>query len=158
MGIEPFLLASTLNTVIGQRLVRRVATKREAYQSNEMETKEIVEVADEILPKDKEHVASVSKDLGYEGLPLAGQKAYTLVKGVDSRDTPGGYTGRVGIYETIEVDDDIQKLIIARATSGDIMKIARLKGTVTMRQDGILKSLSGITTLDEVNRVASDIE
>jgi type IV pilus assembly protein PilB len=48
-------------------------------------------------------------------------------------------------------------LIVARATAGDIMRVARLKGTITMRQDGMLKALSGTTTIDEVNRVASDL-
>ncbi len=157
MGIEPFLIASTLNTVIGQRLVRRVTEKREAYQSSDFETREIMSVLGDILPKDPKDVATVSESLGYPGLPLAGQKSYTLVKGIDTKDTPGGYTGRAGLYETIEVDEDIQKLIIAHATAGEIMKVAKLKGTVTMRQDGMLKALSGITTIDEVNRVASDL-
>lgn len=157
MGIEPFLIASTLNTVIGQRLVRRVAEKREAYQSNDLETQEISSVLNNILPKDPKEVAAVSEDLGYSGLPLVGQRSYTLVKGIDTKDTPGGYMGRAGIYETIEVDEDIQKLIVAHATAGDIMKVAKMKGTVTMRQDGMLKAVSGITTIDEVNRVASDL-
>lgn len=157
MGIEPFLLASTLNTVIGQRLVRRVAEKRETYQSGELETKEIEEVIGGILPKSQQEVAMVSEDLGYPGLPLAGQKSYTLVKGIDDKDTPGGYSGRAGLYETISVDDDIQKLIISHATSSDIMKVAKEKGTITMRQDGMLKALTGVTTIEEVNRVASDL-
>lgn len=157
MGIEPFLLASTLNTVIGQRLVRRVATKRTAYQSNEMQTQEIHDVVGDILPKTPEEVASYSEDLGYAGLPLADQEAYTLVRGMEDQDTPGGYSGRAGIYEAIDVDEDMQKLIIQHATSAEIMRLAREKGTVTMRQDGLLKALSGITTLEEVNRVASDL-
>lgn len=157
MGIEPFLLASTLNTVIGQRLVRRVAEKRTAYQSNEMETGQIREVVGGILPKTAEEVASVSEDLGYNGLPLAEQSSYTLVKGINDTDSPGGYAGRAGLYEAIEVDEDMQKLIVNRATSAEVMRVAKEKGTVTMRQDGILKALSGITTLEEVNRVASDL-
>lgn len=157
MGIEPFLLASTLNTVIGQRLVRRVAAKRTAYQSNEMETTQIHEVVGDLLPKTAEEVAAVSEDLGYNGLPLADQSSYTLVKGVDDTDAPGGYAGRVGLYEAIEVDEDMQKLIVSRATSAEVMRVAKEKGTVTMRQDGALKVLSGITTLEEVNRVASDL-
>lgn len=157
MGIEPFLLASTLNTVIGQRLVRRVAEKRTTYQSNEMETQVINDLLGDLLPKAPEEVASVSEDLGYPNLPLSGQSSYTLVKGVDDQATPGGYSGRAGLYEAIDVDDDIQKLIISHATSSDIMKVAKEKGTVTMRQDGMLKALSGITTIEEVNRVASDL-
>ena len=157
MVIEPFLIASTLNTVIGQRLVRRVAEKREAYMSNEMETRELNSVVADLLPKDQASVAAVSEDLGYPGLPVLNQNGYTLVKGMEDRDTPGGYKGRAGLYETITVDDDIQKLIMAHATSADIMKVAKMKGTVTMRQDGMLKALSGITTITEVDRVASDL-
>lgn len=157
MGIEPFLLASTLNTVIGQRLVRRVAQKRTTYQSSEMETKEINNIVGDLLPQTTDEVARVSEDLGYNGLPVAGQSSYTLVKGMEDQDSPGGYAGRAGLYEAIEVDEDIQKLIVARATSNEIMKVARANGTVTMRQDGMLKALSGITTIEEVNRVASDL-
>ena len=157
MGIEPFLIASTLNTVIGQRLVRRVTEKRTTYQSSEIQTKSINEVIGELLPKTQEEVAKVSDDLGYAGLPVFGGNSYTLVQGVDDRETPGGYSGRAGLYEAIDVDEDIQKLIVAQATSADIMRVAKMKGTVTMRQDGMLKALSGITTIDEVNRVASDL-
>ena len=157
MGIEPFLIASTLNTVIGQRLVRRVAEKREAYQSSEIETREIQKVIGPILPQRPEDVATVSDDLGYSGLPLANANSYTLVKGMDTADTPGGYVGRAGLFEAIDVDEDIQKLIVAHATAGDIMRVAKMKGVVTMLQDGMLKALSGITTIEEVNRVASDL-
>jgi type IV pilus assembly protein PilB len=157
MGIEPFLLASTLNTVIGQRLVRRVADKREAYTSSDIEAKQINDLVGEMLPQSQQQVAMISEDLGYPGLPVYNPSNYTLVRGIDDHDSSGGYKGRAGLYETIEVDDDIQKLIIARATSGEIMKIAKMKGTLTMRQDGMLKALSGITTVAEVNRVASDL-
>lgn len=157
MGIEPFLLASTLNTVIGQRLVRRVAEKRTTLQSTEMQTEEINNVVGGLLPKSQEDVAEVSEDFGYAGLPLANQNSYTLVKGVEDQDAPGGYSGRAGLYEAIDVDEDIQKLIISHATSAEVMRLAKEKGTVTMRQDGMLKALSGITTMEEVNRVASDL-
>lgn len=157
MGIEPFLIASTLNTVIGQRLVRRVSDKKEIVQSNEMETREINDVLGKILPKSQQEVPSLSEDLGYPGLPVVNAKGYALAKGIETREAPGGYVGRAGLYEAIEVDEDIQKLIVARATAGDIMKVAKAKGCVTMRQDGMLKALSGITTIKEVDRVASDL-
>ncbi|MDO4979068.1 MAG: ATPase, T2SS/T4P/T4SS family [Candidatus Saccharibacteria bacterium] len=157
MGIEPFLLASTLNTVIGQRLVRRIADKRETYPASENETMQINELVGHLLPKTQGEVAEISEDLGYPGLPVFSQTGYTLVHGVDDKETPGGYKGRAGLYETIEVDDDIQKLVTKNATSSEIMKVAVEKGTITMRQDGMLKVLSGITSVDEVNRVASDI-
>ena len=157
MGIEPFMIASTLNTVIGQRLVRRVTQKRTTYTSSELQTKEINDVLGELLPKSPDQVAAYSESLGYPGLPVYNPNGYTLVKGFDDKDSPGGYKGRAGLYETITVDEDIQKLITAKATANDIMKVAKAKGTVTMRQDGMLKALSGVTTVDEVNRVSSDI-
>lgn len=157
MGIEPFLIASTLNTVIGQRLVRRVAERRDSYQSSDMETQMIRGVVGGLLPKTPADVAAVSERLGYGNLPLADSQNFTLVKGIDTEETPGGYKGRAGLYETISVDEDIQKLIVAHATSGDIMRVAKMKGAVTMRQDGMLKALTGVTTIEEVNRVASDL-
>lgn len=157
MGIEPFLLASTLNVVIGQRLVRRITEKRETYRSSELETKSINEIVGDLLPHSKEETASVSQDLGYPALPIQNSDHYTLARGMDTKETPGGYSGRAGLYETIDVDEDIQKMIIKHATANEIMRLAKSKGTVSMRQDGVLKALSGITTLEEVNRVASDL-
>jgi type IV pilus assembly protein PilB len=156
MEIEPFLIASTVNTIIGQRLVRRVGPKRDAYWSSPLETKSILDNVGHLLPKTKEDVARVSADLGYQDLPLAGQTAYTLVKGHDTPATPHGYSGRAGLYEVMDVSEEIQQLIVARATSGDIQRKAIEQGMITMRQDGYLKALQGITTLDEVNRVTSD--
>ena len=157
MGIEPFLLASTLNVVIGQRLVRRITEKHDIYKSSDLETGNINEIVGDILPQSDADVAAVSEDLGYPGLPVVNDNYYMLAKGMDTKETPGGYKGRAGLYETIEVDEDIQKLIISHSTAAEIMRLAREKGTITMRQDGILKVLSGVTTIDEVNRVASDL-
>lgn len=157
MGIEPFLLASTLNLVIGQRLVRRITEKRETYKSTDIETESINNLIGDLLPKTDADVAAVSEDLGYAGLPVKNDNYYMLSKGMVTKETPGGYKGRAGLYETINVDEDIQKLIISHATSAEIMRLAKSKGTVTMRQDGMLKVLSGITTMEEVNRVASDL-
>ncbi len=156
MQIEPFLIASTVNTIIGQRLLRRVSKKREVYQSTPIETQNIMATVGHLLPKTKEEVARVSADLGYKDLPLAGQSAYTLVRGIDTPQTPHGYSGRAGIYEVMDVNEDIQKLIVARASSSEIQRLAVSQGMITMRQDGYLKALTGITTLEEVNRVTSD--
>ena len=156
MGIEPFLIASTVNTIIGQRLVRRVAPKRNTYQSSPLQTQSIIETVGHLLPKTPEEVERVSADLGYKNLPLANQKSYTLVKGRDTPQTPGGYQGRAGLYEVMEVTEEIQQLIIKHATSHEVQKVAMAQGMITMRQDGYLKALTGITTIEEVNRVASD--
>ena len=157
MGIEPFLIASTVNTIIGQRLVRRVATKRTTYQSSPIETQNLISTIGHLLPKTPDQVAAVSQDLGYKDLPLAGQSAYTLAKGVDSPQSPHGFSGRAGIYEVMDVNADIQKLIVARSTSLEIQRLAISQGMITMRQDGYLKALEGTTTIEEVNRVASDM-
>ncbi len=156
MKIEPFLIASTVNTIIGQRLLRRVSPKRETYQSSPIETQNIMATIGHLLPKTQAEVARVSADLGYKDLPLAGQSAYTLVRGIDSPQTPHGYSGRAGIYEVMDVNESIQQLIINHATSAEIQRLAVSQGMITMRQDGYLKALAGVTTLEEVNRVTSD--
>lgn len=155
MGIEPFLIASTVNTIIGQRLVRRVAPKRDAYASTPIETQNILGTVNHLLPKTREDIVRVSEDLGYKDLPLAGQNAYTLVKGRDTPATPRGYIGRAGLYEVMDVSEEIQKLIVQRATSAEIQNMAVAQGMITMRQDGYLKALQGVTTLEEVNRVTA---
>ena len=156
MKIEPFLIASTVNTIIGQRLVRRVAAKRDMYQSSPIETQNILATVGHLLPKTQAEIAQVSADLGYKDLPLAGQNAYTLVKGKDTPATPRGYSGRAGLYEVMDVSESIRQLIVSRATSSEIQKQAVAEGMITMRQDGYLKALQGITTLEEVNRVTAD--
>ncbi len=156
MGIEPFLIASTVRTVIGQRLVRRIADKNKAnYKASITEAEAIHQNIGHLLPPTEEAKAKVSEDLGYENLPLSTENAYTLYKGKDSPETPSGYKGRMGLYEVFEVDESIQKLILERATSSEIQKVARENGMIDMREDGYLKALAGLTTISEVNRVAA---
>lgn len=157
MGIEPFLIASTVHTVIGQRLVRRVRQDDglEKYTSDKLETESIHKALGKVLPAKQANVAAVSKDLGYKTLPLRGENAYTLFKGVDSPDAPGGYRGRLGLYEAFEISEAIQQLILKRASSAEIQKAAEAEGMINMRVDGYLKTLAGLTTLAEVNRVAT---
>jgi type II secretory ATPase GspE/PulE/Tfp pilus assembly ATPase PilB-like protein len=155
MGIEPFLIASTVHTVIGQRLVRRVGEEREQYQSDIAETAAIQATIGRLLPPAETNKEAFAKDLGYESLPLAKQNAYTLTKGVPGPKAPGGYKGRMGIYEVFTITEDIQKLILKRSTSAEIQKVAKEQGMVDMREDGYLKALTGQTTIAEVNRVAA---
>lgn len=157
MGVEPFLIASTVRTVIGQRLVRRVAEGgRQTYESSAPEAAAIQATIGHLLPKTPEEAAAVSQDLGYKSLPLANQTAYTLTKGTDTPETPGGYQGRMGLYEVFGVTETIQKLIMERATSSQIEQAAQAEGMISMRQDGYLKALDGQTTLSEVDRVAAE--
>ena len=109
-----------------------------------------------MLPETEEQIPAFATDLGYKSLPLRTQTAYTLTKGTDSTDTPGGYKGRMGLYEVFEVTEAIQALTMKRATSSQIEKEATREGMVNMRRDGYLKALDGRTTLEEVNRVAAE--
>ncbi len=155
MGIEPFLIASTVHTVIGQRLVRRVGEEKEHYQSDVAEAAAIKATIGRLLPSSDADQVRFSKDLGYQNLPLSTQKAYTLTKGIPGPKAPGGYKGRMGIYEVFTITEEIQKLILARSTSAEIQRVAKEQGMVDMREDGYLKALAGMTTIEEVNRVAA---
>ena len=155
MEVEPFLIASTVRTVIGQRLVRRLAKEKEAYVSTIPERAAIVDSIGELLPKSADKTDGTAADLGYKYLPLADEKAYTLFKGVETEDNIAGYKGRMGLYEVFNVSEEIQRLIINHATSGEIQRQAQSEGMITMRQDGYLKALAGLTSLEEVNRVAT---
>lgn len=155
MDIEPFLIASTVHTVIGQRLTRRVASNFETYQSSPTETEAIQKTIGHLLPENESEREKVAHELGYQTLPLRGQSAYTLCKGKDAPDAPKGFKGRVGVYESFAITNEIQELILKRATSADIQEVARKQGMITMREDGYLKALAGLTTINEVDRVAS---
>lgn len=155
MDIEPFLIASTVHTVIGQRLCRRVASNFETYQSNQVETQAIKDTIGHLLPKNEAERERVAHDLGYKTLPLSTQTAYTLCKGKDTPETPKGFKGRLGVYEAFAITDEIQELILKRSTSNEIMAVAQKQGMVTMREDGYLKALAGLTTIKEVDRVAA---
>ena len=155
MGIEPFLIASTVHTVIGQRLVRRIGGEKEEYESDATEAAAIHDAIGGLLPKTEEERQAAAEDMGYESLPLADQNAYTLHRGKDSLETPHGYKGRMGLYEVFEITQEIQELILKRSTSADIQRLAQKQGMVTMREDGYLKALQGLTTVTEINRVAA---
>ncbi len=156
MGIEPFLIASTVHTVIGQRLVRRNVDEKESYTSSALESEAIKATLGTLLPAKAGDMMAVAKDLGYSHLPLSTDNAYTLFKGKQTPSAPDGYKGRVGLYEVFEVSDAIQSLILKRSTSSEIQHAAQQEGMITMREDGYLKALSGLTTISEVNRVAAE--
>ncbi|GAC1387786.1 MAG: hypothetical protein NVS1B7_2640 [Candidatus Saccharimonadales bacterium] len=156
MGIEPFLIASTVHTVIGQRLVRRIPEKvRVAHQSTKAETEAINATLAKLLPKTEADLKSAIEDLGHKNLPVLNQDAYTLYEGKDTPESPAGFKGRMGIYEVFEVNETIQDLILKRSTSAEIQKAAQAQGMVNMREDGYLKALDGVTSIAEVNRVAA---
>jgi len=157
MEIEPYLIASTINTVIGQRLVRMLCTNcREEYQASSLETDSINKVLGKLLPKTKEDMKKVGEDLGYESLPLADQTAYTLFKAKGCGECTSGYKGRMGIYEVFSMSEAMEQLLLKHATTSEVQVEAQKSGMITMKQDGYLKALTGITSMDEVARVAAD--
>lgn len=157
MHVEPFLVASTVNTIIGQRLVRRICDKcSEKRQSTSAEAQSIALTLGKILPQSQDQVPHAKADLGFETLPLGNQTAYTLYKGRGCKDCSDGYKGRIGIYEVFAMTDAMEKLLVSKATTSQIQNQAEADGMITMKQDGYLKALNGLTTLEEVARVASD--
>ncbi len=157
MQIEPYLIASTVNTVIGQRLVRQLCQKcRVTAQSTPTETASISTALGAVLPKTQTDVAKAAKDMGYDNLPTAGQSAYTLYRPKGCPDCISGYKGRLGIYEVFALTGGMEKLLTRRATTGEVQAQAQADGMLTMKQDGYLKALAGLTTIEEVARVAAD--
>ena len=159
MKIEPFLIASTVNTVIGQRLARTICSKcRESYKASPVEVESIKHTIGNVLPKIKDSNAKeMLKNLGYENLPFADDVSYTLYRGIGCESCRNsGYSGRIGIFEVLKVTEEIGKLLLSHATTDDIQRTAVSQGMITMKQDGYLKALAGATTLAEVARVSRD--
>jgi type II secretory ATPase GspE/PulE/Tfp pilus assembly ATPase PilB-like protein len=109
------------------------------------------------LPKSEKDMPKATADLGYDILPLAGAKSYTLYRGKGCNECTNGYKGRSGIYEVFGMSDSVEKLLVARASTSEIQAQAQRDGMVTMRQDGYLKALNGVTTTSEVARVAAEV-
>ena len=145
MGIEPFLLAATLNTIIGQRLVRKICVHcRHSYEPNEKDSP-IEYRAIEENPIIKE----IFKQKGHPDL-----HGLQLYKGKGCKVCGNsGYLDRINIMEILEVNDAISELIVRKAPRTELMQAAQAGGMTTMLENGIGKVLNGITTLEEVLRV-----
>ena len=140
MGLPPFMVAPSLNTIIAQRLVRRVCDNCKVMKPiPETELKDIKQTV--------EAINKVRPDLKIE-IP---DKLPRPV-GCD-KCSHTGYSGRIAIHEIIDIDYEIRDMILKEESSNNILLAARRKGLITMREDGILKVLEGITTLEEVTRV-----
>ncbi len=139
LGAEPFLVASVVNAIAGQRIVRKICVScRIVYDA----PKEVAE--------------SIKRILG----PLFGQKdisSIKLYKGKGCTECGNyGYLGRIGIFEVVSMSDKLARMVLEHASSSDIAKEAINEGMITMMQDGYLKVIEGITTIEEVMRVAQD--
>ncbi|MFZ2300036.1 MAG: GspE/PulE family protein [Candidatus Moraniibacteriota bacterium] len=144
MGVESFLLSSSLQVVAAQRLVRRICDHcRAAFPLTALQKKNIQGLFDAIAPGE---IAAYGLDRKQEILFYHG-------KGCD-KCGQSGYKGRVAIYEVIEINDDLREIISdKKGSEPEVRKAAARQGMSSMKQDGILKALKGITTLAEIERV-----
>lgn len=136
MGVEPFLIASSMNIAMAQRLCREICPK-----------------CKEKVKDDKILVDEVKKELGN----LYPSKAVAFYKGKGCSECNNtGYTGRIGIFEVLKVSEKIGQMILSHASAGEIEKQAVSEGMIRMKQDGYFKVINGLTTVEEVLRVAQD--
>jgi type IV pilus assembly protein PilB len=134
MGIEPFLISSSLVGVIAQRLVRRICASCRTTAPLE---------------------ASTVRRLGISRLPPEAR----IFRGAGCRECDGsGFHGQLGLYELMPVDDTLRALINENSPAGALQREARKLGMITLREDGIIKVLQGVTTLEEVLRVTAEVE
>jgi type II secretory ATPase GspE/PulE/Tfp pilus assembly ATPase PilB-like protein len=141
MGVEPFLVASTVNVIVAQRLVRLTCQKCRTSASLTEEERVMINnepVVKEILTK--RGIKDLSKMNIYRG---AGCKVCNM----------SGYQGRIGIFEVLEVNDAVRDLIVNKGTSSQINKAALANNMTSLLADGIDKVLAGLTTLEEVLRM-----
>lgn len=141
MGVEPFLITSSLNAVIGQRLVRRVCDN----------CREKVAIPPAVLKFVQAELAEVPsgqlKNIDMEQL--------VFYHGKGCAQCTNGYRGRIGIFEVLSMSEAIEELAVRKEPASEIKKQAIKEGMVTMTQDGLIKALKGITTIDEVMRVTT---
>jgi type II secretory ATPase GspE/PulE/Tfp pilus assembly ATPase PilB-like protein len=137
MGAEPYLLASSMTAVVAQRVVRKIHDKcKVAYDADAKVVSEIKATLGNLWPDGK---------------------TVKLYKGKGCGEcNNSGYYGRVGIFEVLSITEKVSRLILERSPASVIEKQAREEGMITLKQDGYLKVLEGITTLEETLRVAQD--
>lgn len=156
MKAEAFLVASTVNVIIAQRLVRRVCP--DCKKKYSLDKKQISELSNEIDFKEVfENLSSMKNAETKELTKIKSieQAPFYKGKGCD-RCNGEGYKGRVGIYEVLEVSEAIQKLISGNATAAEIDRKAKEEGMFSMLEDGVIKAMLGTTTIEEVLRVTKE--
>jgi len=146
MKAEPFLISSTLNCILAQRLVRRLCKETEIYAPKKTELKNLEKYCN------LERILEILKE---EKLATAKQTLEDIIfyRAKPSKDSPDGYKGRIGIFEVLPVTETIKELIIKGASSDQIQEQAIKEGMRTMVEDGFIKAAQGITTIEEVLRV-----
>lgn len=166
MGIEPFLIASTVRSVVGQRLVRRLDPKsRKSFIPTDEQKAALFRLFGIAPGQSFAVIHELEKQAAAQGIggdtPLSTDEngiktLWAADTSVSNEDVQGGYNGRIGIYETLENTAAVQKLIMANATSAQIQQQAIADGMITMRIDGLIKALRGQTSIEEVLRVTKD--
>lgn len=142
MGAEPFLISSSVNTIVAQRLARKLCDHCQvAYKPSNQELATIAQELKNVPAKQK---PSPKKKMEFK-----------MAKGCDICNHTG-YTGRLGLFEVLDVSGEIETLILNRSTDSKIQETATSQGMITMLQDGILKAIDGLTSLEEVWRVTRD--
>ena len=166
MKIEPFLIASIMRIVVGQRLVRRLRHETRISYEPSKEEKDLILRMFSLRPgQDFKYIHELEKQAAAEGIggdtPLSSDEngIKTLWKNNIDDNADGaqsGYKGRVGVYEILNNTTAIQRLIVANATSDQIQEQAVAEGMITMQTDGLIKVLRGETTLEEIIRVTKE--
>ncbi len=149
MKIEPFLLVSTINIVLAQRLIRQLTKEKEKYLLTKAELASLAKIVD--LNRVLETLRNenlISKTDDWENIYFYKAKA--------SIDAPDGYAGRIGIHETLKMTPAIRDLVMKGSTSQEIEVQAKKEGMLTMLEDGIFKCVTGMTTIEEVLRVVTE--
>jgi len=144
LGVKPSLISPAVNAIIGQRLVRKLCDCKEEYVPARESTEALKKLLSIISPKSK---VEIPKDIPKLYRPKGCAKCNKM-----------GYKGRIGIFEVLTINEEIEKLIINLAGEEEITIAALESGMITMLQDGILKAIEGITSIDEVKRVTGEGE
>lgn len=166
MDIEPFLIATTVRAVVGQRLVRKLEKEtRVAYAPTQEEKDAIIHMFNLRSDQDFRYIHELEKQAAAQGVggntPLSTTEKdiKALYKPGESEDANGrhdGFKGRIGIYEVLNNTNSVQKLITSNGTANQIQAQAITEGMITMQTDGLIKALRGETTIEEVLRVTKE--
>lgn len=169
MGIEPFLIASTIRAVIGQRLVRKLCTTcRQQYQPDQATIQDLGNAFHINKPETMQYInqlelEAIQDNLGADKTTAQPGSSATTITHLWRANPEGcdacghsGYKGRMGIYEVLGNSSKIQKLIVSNATSDQLQAEAVSDGMVPMQIDGLVKALRGLTSIEEILRVTSE--
>ena len=149
MGVEPFLLVSTVRVIVGQRLVRKLCDNKKEYEMDKVTRGKVAS---------EEEFNTAFKALQDEKLIKKGVKLDDLpfYRPVPSPECEDGYKSRIGIHEVMAISPAIREIMLRSSTSDAIEAQARKEGMLTMLEDGLYKAARGITSIEEVLRTVTE--